>query len=127
MLSQKQLVEIEEQHKKRKVYRANLPPGSWLYDSFAFVENRDDFMTGPRVGLEDRVCILVRRRTWIDALMKACGDDILDEGTTARSNDKALQPAHVAQYIELFMNGSVEDHIERLIDEVRRLRGLQPS
>src|ERR1700681_1114301 len=100
MLSDQELVEIEQRHNERRDYRADLPLGLWLYDSFAFLENCNDLMTGLTVGREDRVCILVRRRAWINALMKTCGDDILDEGTCARGDEKDRQPAHVGQYIE---------------------------
>jgi hypothetical protein len=46
MVSEKELTEIEERNNERRRYRAELPPGLWLYDSFAFLENRNDVVTG---------------------------------------------------------------------------------
>jgi hypothetical protein len=122
MLSDEQLADIEERQKERREYRSELPPGRWRYESFAFLENCSDFDMGLFVGLADLVCILVRRRAWIDGLLKACGEDILDAGTVVRGDEKDLQPALVGRYIVTLMDGSVENDINLLLDEVRRLR-----
>lgn len=54
--------------------------------------------------------------------MNSCGDDILDQGTFARGDDNDLQPAHVGQYIEKMMDGSAENDIEALLEELKDLR-----
>jgi hypothetical protein len=123
MLTDEEVAGITERHYDRKQFREAIPPGLWLYDSFAFLENSSDLVRGVRVRRDDRVCILIRRRAWVDALMKVCGDDILDEATFARNDDKDLQPAEVGQYFEKMMDVSAEQDIETLLKEVRRLRG----
>lgn len=101
--------------------RADIPSGRWVYDSFAFIENRHDWDSGVRVGRASRVCILIRRRAWIDALMNVCGDSILDEGTFARGDEKDMQPAQVGQCLEAHLDGTAEQDIAELLEEVRRL------
>jgi hypothetical protein len=125
MLADDAFAAIRERHQIRKQYRDDLPPGAWLYDSFAFLENCSEMPGGVIVGKDDRVCILIRRRAWINALMSACSDEILDEATFARGDDKDLQPAGVGLYIEKVMDGSVENDIAALLDEIVRLRGGQ--
>lgn len=84
-------------------------------------------MGGLRVGRANRICILIRRRAWIDGLRKVCGDEILDEGTAEREDEKDLQPVHVGHYIAKLMDGSVEQDLGVLLDEVSRLRQAGPS
>jgi hypothetical protein len=127
MLTDEELCSIEERQKQRQEFRADLPRGQWLYDSFGTIENCNDIDAGARVGRADRIFILIRRRAWIDALMKACGDDILDQATYTRGDDKDLQPADVGQYIEKMMDGSAEKDIELLLGEIRRLRNPHGS
>lgn len=121
MLTDEELSGIEERNRERKDHRKDLPPGTWLYDSFAVIENSNDLDSAVRVKRDDRVFILIRRRPWINAIMKVCGDSILDEGTTARGDDKDLQPADVGLYVEKMMDGSAEKDIQKLMDEIRRL------
>ena len=127
MLTDEELSSIEERQKERQEFRADLPRGQWLYDSFGIIENCNDISTGVRVGPANRIFVLIRRRAWIDALMEVCGDDILDQGTCTRGDDKDLQPAEVGQYIEKMMDGSAEQDIELLLGEIRRLKNLHGS
>ena len=127
MLTDEQLSEIESRNSNRRELRAEIPNGRWLYDSFAFIENTHDWESGERVGRADKVCILVRRRAWIDGLMNICGDSILDEGTFARGDQKDIQPAQVGLYVEALLDGSAEQDIAELLEEVQRLRKLPQS
>ena len=122
MLTDEELSEIKNRNSNRRELRADIPNGRWLYDSFAFIENTHDWESGVRIGRSDRVCILIRRRAWIDGLMTICGDSILDEGTFVRDDQKDIQPAQVGLYVEALLDGSAEQDIAELLEEVRRLK-----
>ncbi len=124
MLTDEQLSEIEKRNRKRQDLRADIPSGRWDYDSFAFIENGNDWESGASVARADHVCILIRRRAWIDGLINACGDSILEEGAFARGDEKDSQPAHVGFYVEALLEGTTERDVAELIEEVRRLRKL---
>lgn len=124
MLTDKELQEIEGRNRDRKKLREDIPPGQWMYDWFAFIENGNVPGSAP-VRCDDRVCIVVRRRPWIDALIRACGDGILDEGTFTRGDEKDAQPGFVGLYVEKAMDGSAETDIDALLAEVRNLREMK--
>jgi hypothetical protein len=124
MLTNEELAEIADRQQQRQELADELPPGQWLYDSFAFLQNcSDDQLVRP----EDKVCIVVRRRQWLDALLTSYGADVLDKGTVVRDDDRALHPARVALYLEMLLDRSIERDLKALLDEVQRLRGLRFS
>jgi len=116
-LSREELLEIEARHESRKELRANMSKGTWIYDSFAFIE----VDTRPS---KERSCILVRRRSWFDELARKYGNSVLDEGTTEGSQEHGLQPAHDGLYVTAVLNDPIEDDIAKLLSEVRRLNDL---
>ena len=118
-LSPEELLDIEAKNERRRALRADVSKGSWTYDSFAWIEAD----TRP---YKERSCILVRRRSWFDKLLRKHGTGFLDQGTTEGSRKHALQPAHDGLYVEAALNDSIEDDIAKLLSEVRRLRGDLP-
>jgi hypothetical protein len=116
-LSREKLLEIEARNEKRNTLRANISKGTWIYDSFAFIEA--DIRPS-----KERSCILVRRQSWFDELVRRHGDNVLDEGTGEGSQEHVMQPAHDGSYITAVLNDPIEDDIAKLLSEVRRLNDL---
>jgi len=114
-ISPEEFLDIEARNENRRSLRAEVSKGSWTYDSFAWIEAD----TAP---YKERSCILVRRRSWFDKLLRKHGTGFLDVGTTEGSQKHALQPAHDGLYIEAILNDPIEDDIAKLLSEVRRLR-----
>jgi hypothetical protein len=118
-LSREEILDIEARNETRKTLRADVSKASWVYDSFAWVEAD----TKP---YKERSCILVRRRSWFDKLLRKYGTGFLDEGATEGSLKHALQPAHDGLYIEAALNDPIEDDIGKLLSEVRQFRSDLP-
>lgn len=118
-LSLKEFLEIEARNEKRKVLRAEVSKGQWDYDSFAWVEVDSR-------PYNERSCILIRRRSWFDKLLKKHGANFLDEGTTVGNRKHALQPARDGLYIEAALNDQIEEDVQKLLAEIRRLRSDLP-
>ena len=118
-LSREEILDIEARNETRKTLRADVSKASWTYDSFAWIEAN----TKP---YKERSCILVRRRSWFDNLLRKYGTVFLDEGTTEGSRKHALQPAHDGLYIEAALNDPIEDDIAKLLTEVRQFRSDLP-
>ncbi|MBI4517000.1 MAG: hypothetical protein HY699_14420 [Deltaproteobacteria bacterium] len=118
-LSREEILDIEARNETRKALRAEVSKGSWAYDSFAWIEAD----TRP---YKERSCILIRRRSWFDNLLRKHGSVFLDEGTTGGSRKHALQPARDGLYLETALNDPIEDDIAKLLSEVRQLRSDLP-
>ena len=118
-LSREELLDIESRNENRKPLRADVSKGDWIYDSFAWIEVE----TKP---YKERSCILVRRRSWYDKLLRKHGAGFLDEGITEGSQKHALQPARDGLYIKAVLNDPIEDDIAKLVEEIRRLRDVFP-
>jgi len=109
-LSPEELLDIESRNERRRAFRADVSKGSWTYDSFAWIEPD----TRP---YKERSCILVRRRSWFDKLLRKHGTGFLDQGTTEGSRKHALQPAHDGLYVEAALNDPIEEVEWRLLSE----------
>lgn len=118
-LSREELLDIEARNENRRALRADVSKGSWIYESFAWIE-------ADTTPYKERSCVLVRRRSWFDKLLRKHGTGLLDEGTTEGSRKHVLQPAHDGLYVEAALNDPIEDDIAKLLSEVRRLRDDLP-
>ena len=107
-----ELDQIGERNRKRRELKSATTPGEWLYDSFAFVD------TGESLPKVKQIGILVRPRSWFEKLWEEFGQGTLDRWT----DQKNLQPYYDADWIVQAHNDSVEDDVEALLAEVRRLR-----
>ncbi|MBW1767426.1 MAG: hypothetical protein JRJ65_10295 [Deltaproteobacteria bacterium] len=111
--------DIEIRNEERKALRPNVSKGHWKYESFAFIEVDSE----PNM---DRSCILVRRRSWFERLIKKYGRKILDEETAEENKNHAVQSEHDGLYIVKALNDSIEEDVAQLISEIRRLRDDLP-
>jgi len=115
-MDEKQLAGIVDRNKKRKELKNATTPGEWLYDSFAFVDTGEELPKAKQMG------ILVRPRTWFEKLFDEYGRSVLDRWTEKRGGKGNLQPYHDARFIVEAHNDTVEDDVDVLVAEVKRLR-----
>jgi len=114
-LSSEEFIEIEKRNEKRKLLRAEVSKGRWDYESFAWLEVESK-------PFKERSCILIRRKSWFEKLLKDYGAEFLEKGTTEGNRKHALQPAHDGLYLEAVLNDPIEEDIIKLLAEIRRLR-----
>ena len=113
-MTDEQLNEIQERNEERKKRKAVTTPGEWLYDSFAFI----DAGTYPPLARNRQMCIIVRPRSWLDSAWESCGNGFLDHGI----NPKDMQPYNDATWIVQAHNDLVENDVDLLLTEIRRLK-----
>jgi hypothetical protein len=104
---------IKERNVKRKELKRSTSPGPWEYDSFGFIHQSE------AVKPEKRIGILLRPVSWFHGLQEKYGSNFLDTGF---SQPKFIQAYYDAEYIIEERNSSVEDDIDALLVEVRRLQ-----
>jgi hypothetical protein len=110
-LNAEDLKGIEGRNAKRKKLKGSASPGPWEYDSFGFIHQAQSVKPAKRIG------ILLRPMTWFHKLRDKYGS--LDTGF---SQPDFKQAYYDAKYIIEERNASVEEDIEALLAEVRRLQ-----
>jgi hypothetical protein len=109
-LSPGEFLSIEKRNEKREVLRGGVSKGRWVYESFATLEVESR-------PYKERSCILLRRKSWFEKLLKKHGTDFFDKGTTDGNRKHALQPARDGLYLEAALNDPIEEDIMNLLQK----------
>ena len=109
-IDEEQLAAIQKRNQQRKEMKQGASEGPWEYDSWAFVHQAETIPRTRRFG------ILVRPMTWFDALGRR-----IDEGLP-KGRQMIQQGYYDAEYIAKARDDGVEEDIDALLSEVKRLR-----
>ena len=121
-MTEKELADIAERSQDRRKLKRKASPGSWCYDSLGYLLQVNYPCEHRRVKPGKRIAVLVRPVTWFRALQEQHGREV-DEGIPQSGY---LPVYRSAQYIVAALNETVEEDIDSLLKEVRRLRKLLP-